>query len=96
MSRYVPPSEIPYPGRGLLRKSSGFDLVSSVWLPDAASEQPVRMLAARNGRTAVCAQQRPAEPGATLLEVIPADALAAAVVGTLPAQPPSHPATGPR
>ncbi len=61
--------------------------IDSVWLPDAATDQPVRVLAARNGFTAVCAQQRPAEPGATLIEVIPADALAAAVVRKLPAQP---------
>jgi hypothetical protein len=64
--------------------------IDSVWLPDAASDHPVRVLAARHGSTAVCAQQRPAEPGATLLEVIPAGALAAAVVGRLPAHPPGH------
>jgi hypothetical protein len=64
--------------------------IDSVWLPDAATDQPVRVLAARNGFTSVCAQQRPGEPGATLLEVIPADALAAAVVGKLPAQPPGR------
>ena len=64
--------------------------IDSVWLPGAATDQPVRVLAARNGFTAVCAQQRPTEPGATLLEVIPAGSLVAAVVGRLPAQPPGR------
>ncbi|MDQ3885504.1 MAG: ESX secretion-associated protein EspG, partial [Actinomycetota bacterium] len=64
--------------------------LDSVWLPDAATNQPVRVLAARSGSTAVCAQQRPPEPGATLLEVIPPGTLAAAVVGRLPALPPGR------
>lgn len=64
--------------------------IDSVWLPDETAEEPVRVLAARGGSAAVCAQQRPGEPGATLLEVIPSAGLAAAVVGNLPAQPPGR------
>lgn len=62
--------------------------VDSVWLPGQEAEQPVRVVAARHGTSGVCAVQRPEEPGATVLEVIPADRLAAAVVSKLPAHPP--------
>lgn len=61
--------------------------VDSVWLPVQGAEQPVRVVAARHGTTGVCAVQRPEEPGATVLEVIPAGGLAAAVVSKLPAHP---------
>lgn len=62
--------------------------VDSVWLPAQDAGRPVRVVAARHGTTGVCAVQRPEEPGATVLEVIPADGLAAAVVSKLPAHPP--------
>ncbi len=62
--------------------------VDSVWLSDSAAQQPVRVLAARGGTVGVCALQHPDRPGATVLEVIPAAGLAAAVVGRLPAHPP--------
>ncbi|MGH3977516.1 MAG: ESX secretion-associated protein EspG [Pseudonocardiaceae bacterium] len=62
--------------------------VDSVWLPDAATDQPVRVIAARSGHGGVCATQHPSEPGATLLETIPATGLAAAVVARLPPQRP--------
>lgn len=64
--------------------------VDSVWLPDAAAEQPVRVVAARNSTAGVCALQHPDQPGATLLEVIPAAGLAAAVVRKLPPHPPGR------
>lgn len=62
--------------------------VDSVWLPDTDAEQPVRVMAARGGTAGVCAVQRPEQPGATVLEVIPPGGLAAAVVRKLPAHPP--------
>ncbi|MGH4017600.1 MAG: ESX secretion-associated protein EspG, partial [Pseudonocardiaceae bacterium] len=61
--------------------------VDSVWLPDPDARQPVRVVAARSGTAGVCALQHPERPGATLLEVIPANSLAAAVVSKLPAHP---------
>jgi hypothetical protein len=69
--------------------------VDSVWLPDAAAQQPVRVLAARGATVGVCALQHPDRPGATVLEVLPASGLAsaglaAAVVGRLPAHPPGR------
>lgn len=62
--------------------------VDSVWLPDPEAQQPVRVVAATSAAAGVCALQHPEQPGATLLEVIPAGGLAAAVVGKLPAHPP--------
>jgi EspG family len=64
--------------------------VDSVWLPDAAARQPVRVLAARSATVGVCARQHPDQPGATVLEVISSAGLAAAVVGRLPAHPPGR------
>lgn len=61
--------------------------VDSVWLPDTDAEQPVRLVAARGGTAGVCALQRPEQPGATVLEVIPPDGLTAAVVRELPVHP---------
>lgn len=73
--------------RLLHRPSSWLD---SVWLPDAAADQPVRVLAARAGTVGICALQHSAQPGATVLDVIPASGLAAAVVSRLPAHPPGR------
>jgi EspG family len=64
--------------------------VDSVWLAGAVADQPVRVIAARAGTAGVCALQHPDQPGATLLEVIPATGLAAAVVGRLPSHPPGR------
>lgn len=64
--------------------------VDSVWLAGAVADQPVRVVAARAGTAGVCALQHPDQPGATLLEVIPATGLAAAVVGRLPSHPPGR------
>lgn len=64
--------------------------IDSVWLPDAAAELPVRVIAARRGGVALCAQQQPDQPGATVVEVIPAGALVAAVIGKLPGCPPGR------
>ncbi|MBV9729838.1 MAG: ESX secretion-associated protein EspG [Pseudonocardiales bacterium] len=61
--------------------------VDSAWLPDAAAEQPVRVVAARGGAMGVCALQHPDRPGATVLDIIPSAGLAAAVVGRLPPHP---------
>lgn len=61
--------------------------LDSVWLPHAAADQPVRVLAARSGAIGVCALQHPSRPGGTALDVIPAAGLAAAVVSRLPAHP---------
>ncbi|HET9257954.1 MAG TPA: ESX secretion-associated protein EspG [Pseudonocardiaceae bacterium] len=67
--------------------------LDAVWLPDAQADQPVRVLAARNGTAGVCALQHPADPGATVLDVIPAAGLADAVVSRLPAHPPGQAST---
>ena len=67
--------------------------VDWVWLADAVAGQPVRVVAARGGTAGVCALQHPDQPGATLLEVIPATGLAAAVVSRLPSHPPDRSAT---
>ncbi|MGH3898710.1 MAG: ESX secretion-associated protein EspG [Pseudonocardiaceae bacterium] len=64
--------------------------VDSVWLADAVADQPVRVVAARGGSAGVCALQRPDQPGATLLTVIPATGLAAAVTSRLPSHPPGR------
>lgn len=64
--------------------------VDSVWLADAVADQPVRMVAARGGAAGVCALQHPDQPGATVLEVIPATGLAAAVVSRIPSHPPGR------
>lgn len=64
--------------------------VDSVWLADAVADQPVRVVAARGGAAGVCALQHPDQPGATLLEVIPATGLVAAVVSRLPSHPPGR------
>jgi hypothetical protein len=64
--------------------------MDSVWLADAVADQPVRVVAAQGGAAGVCALQHPDQPGATLLEVIPATGLAAAVVSRLPAHPPGR------
>ncbi len=70
----------------LLRRPASW--VDSVWLPGPEAEQPVRVVAAREAGTGVCARQHPDRPGETLLEAIPATGLAAAVVGKLPPHPP--------
>jgi hypothetical protein len=64
--------------------------LDSVWLPHAAADQPVRVLAARGGAVGVCALQHPSHPGVTVLDVIPAAGIAAAVVSRLPAHPPGR------
>ena len=64
--------------------------VTSIWLPDETTDQAVRVIAARKGAVGVCALQHPDQPGATLLEIIPADGLASAVVGKLPPHPPGR------
>jgi hypothetical protein len=64
--------------------------VDSAWLPDAAAQQPVRVLAARAGTMGVCALQHPDQPGATVLEVIATAGLAAVVVDRLPPHPPGR------
>ena len=64
--------------------------VDSVWYPGSPTGQPVRMVAAAHSTAGVAALQHPDEPGATLLEAIPARGLAAAVVGKLPAHPPGQ------
>ncbi|MBV8541732.1 MAG: ESX secretion-associated protein EspG [Pseudonocardiales bacterium] len=64
--------------------------VDSVWLTDAVARQPVRVLAARSGTLGVCALQHPDRPGATVLDIIPAVGLTAAVVGRLPRHPPGR------
>ena len=73
--------------RLLHRPASWLD---SVWLTDAVAQQPVRVLAARGGTLGVCALQHPDRPGATVLDIIPAAGLAAAVVDRLPPHPPGH------
>jgi hypothetical protein len=73
--------------RLLHRPASWLD---SVWLSDAAAEQPVRVVAARGGTVGVCALQHPDRPGATVLDIIPAAGLAAAVVSRLPSYPPGR------
>ncbi len=73
--------------RLLHRPASWLD---SVWLPHSTAGQPVRVLAARDGTVGVCAQQHPDNPGATVLDVIPATGLAAAVVSRLPSHPPGR------
>jgi hypothetical protein len=73
--------------RLLHRPASWLD---SVWLPDAAADQPVRVLAARGDAVGVCAMQHPDRSGATMLDVIPPTELAAEVVSRLPAHPPGH------
>ena len=64
--------------------------VDSVWLADMVADQPVRVVAAQDGGASVCALQHPDQPGATLLTVIPATGLAAAVVSRLPVYPPGR------
>ncbi|MGH3916328.1 MAG: ESX secretion-associated protein EspG [Pseudonocardiaceae bacterium] len=64
--------------------------VASMWLPDSTTDEAVRVIAARKGAVGVCALQHPEQPGATLLEIIPADGLALAVVGKLPPHPPGR------
>lgn len=73
--------------RLLNRPASWFD---SVWFDNAAAEQPVRVVAARGGTMGVCALQHPDQPGATVLDIVPAAGLAAAVVSRLPQHPPGH------
>jgi hypothetical protein len=72
--------------RLLHRPASWLD---SVWLADPASDQPVRVLAARGGTVAVCASQDPHQGGATVLDVIPVAGMAA-VVSRLPSHPPGR------
>jgi hypothetical protein len=64
--------------------------LASVWFADAAAEQPVRVVAARGGTMGVCALQHPDQLGVTVVDVIPAAGLAAAVVSRLPPHPPGH------
>ncbi len=64
--------------------------LDSLWLPDATADHPVRLLAARCGRSGVCAAQHPGQQGTTLVEFIPADSLGAAVVARLPAEQPGR------
>ncbi|MDQ2788885.1 MAG: ESX secretion-associated protein EspG [Actinomycetota bacterium] len=78
--------------RLLNRPASWLD---SVWLSDAAAEQPVRVVAARGATMGVCALQHPDRPGATVVDIVPAAGLAAAVISRLPPYPPGpgHAAT---
>ncbi|HEU0086796.1 MAG TPA: ESX secretion-associated protein EspG [Pseudonocardiaceae bacterium] len=71
---------------GLLHRPACW--VDSVWLPDPEAEQPARVVAATGAAIGICVAQYPERPGVTLLEVIPAHGLAAAVVRKLPAHPP--------
>ncbi len=64
--------------------------LDSVWLPDAAAEHPVRVIAARGATVGVCALQHPDQSDATVVDVIPAAGLAAAVVSRLPPHPSGH------
>ncbi|MGH3719205.1 MAG: ESX secretion-associated protein EspG [Pseudonocardiaceae bacterium] len=73
--------------RLLHRPTSWLD---SVWLASTAADQPVRVVAARDGSVGVCALQHPDRPGATVLDVVPAAGLATAVVARLPPHPPGH------
>lgn len=73
--------------RLLNRPASWLD---SVWFDNATAEQPVRVVAARGGTMGVCALQHPDQPGATVLDIVPAAGLAAAVVSRLPQHPPGH------
>jgi hypothetical protein len=64
--------------------------LDSVWLPDAVAEQPVRVLAARDGTGGACALQLPEQPGSTILDLIPGADPVAAVIRRLPAHPPGR------
>jgi hypothetical protein len=64
--------------------------LDSVWLADAAAEHPVRVIAARGATMGVCALQHPDQPGATVVDIIPAAGLGVAVVGHLPPHQPGH------
>jgi hypothetical protein len=78
--------------RLLNRPASWLD---SVWFDNAAAEQPVRVVAARGGTMGVCALQHPDQPGATVLDIVPATGLASAVVSRLPQHFPGHRCTAP-
>ncbi|HEY2764388.1 MAG TPA: ESX secretion-associated protein EspG [Pseudonocardiaceae bacterium] len=64
--------------------------VHSVWGLPTPAGQLVRVVAGRADTVAVCAVQHPEQPGATLLEIIPAPDLVAAVIRRLPANPPGR------
>lgn len=73
--------------RVLHRPATWFD---SLWLPQPGSDALARMVVARGGSVGVSATQHPAQPGITVVEVIGAAGLAAAVVGRLPAERPGR------
>lgn len=67
--------------------------LDSVWFPDAAAEQPVRVLAAQGGTVGVCALQHPDRPAATDLDFIPGGGAGRGggePAPAAPAGPPSH------
>jgi len=73
--------------RVLHRPAAWFD---SLWLPQPGSDALARMVAAGGGSVGVSATQHPARPGITVIEVIGAAGLTAAVVGRLPAERPGR------
>lgn len=64
--------------------------LDSMWLPEATDEHPMRLLAAQAGGSGVCVVQHPEQQGTTLLELVPAGGLGAAVVARLPAARPGR------
>lgn len=61
--------------------------IDALWLPELGATLPVRVLAAQAGRLGVLAVQTPDEPGATRVDEIPANSLAAALIAQLPEAP---------
>ena len=64
--------------------------IDALWLPELGATLPVRVLAAQTGRLRALAVQTPDEPGATRMEEIPTNSLAAAVIAQLPPGPPGR------
>lgn len=64
--------------------------LDSLWLPEPGSDALARLVAAEHGSVGVSASQHPAQPGITVIEVINAAGLAAAVVRRLPAERPGR------
>ncbi len=73
--------------RVLHRPATWFD---SLWLPQPGRDALARMVVARGGGVGISATQHPAQPGITVIEVIGAAGLTAAVVGRLPAERPGR------
>ncbi len=61
--------------------------IDALWLPELDATLPVRVLAAQAGRLGVLAVQTPDEPGATRVDEISANSLAAAVIAQMPEGP---------